>query len=104
MLCWLSLRLLAKLPTPIVRGVSRLSKLGVVKLYWSEENKSVLVALPWWRQGTAQSLTEYALLICGAGILVGMLWSMSGLAITEVMQLVLALVAPGSEFLVTGSF
>ena len=88
----------------IARGVSRLSRLGVVKIWHAPGSEFVLLTHPWWKPQRGQSLSEYALLLAAGGALVATLWFTFPLTLTQVVRWSLDVLAPGSSFLVSGSF
>jgi hypothetical protein len=86
----------------VARGVAVLSKLGLVSIWYSAESEAVLLTLPWWKPQSGQSLIEYASLLGIGGVLAWGLWSMLGLTVTEIVRIVLDVLAPGSSWLVSG--
>jgi hypothetical protein len=84
------------------RGVSVLSKLGLVKIWWHPGLRLIFISVPWWKQERGQSVNEYALLLGIGGVLAWGLWSMLGLTVTEAVRLVLSVIAPGSDWLFRG--
>jgi hypothetical protein len=70
----------------VARGVSVLSKLGVVRIYVMPQTEFVFITLPWWRPQSGQSLSEYALLLGGLGVLGWALWSTLAQAGTDVVR------------------
>jgi hypothetical protein len=88
----------------IARGVSLLSRLGLVSIWHAPGSELVFITVPWWKPQRGQSSIEYGLSIGVLGCLVWALWSMLQLTVTEVVHLVLDVIAPGSSWLVLGSF
>jgi hypothetical protein len=75
LLCSITLTRLAALPMVVARGVSLLSTLGLVRIWWNARLELVILSAPWWKPQSGQSLTEYALIVGGAGALCWVLWS-----------------------------
>ena len=74
MICCLTLMRLATWPRLAVRGVSLLSTLGLVKIYWSARHEVVLFTVPWWKPQRGQSST---VIVGAAGVLLWVLWFIS---------------------------
>jgi hypothetical protein len=86
MLCCLTLTQLARFPMAVVRGVSVLSTLGIVKIWHSSASSIIVLSWPWWKPANGQSLTEYALMLGVAGGLAWAVWSMFPLGLTELVR------------------
>jgi hypothetical protein len=95
LLCCLTLTQLAQFRMVVARGVSLLSRLGLVSIWYSAQNEYVLVTVPWWKPQRGQSLTEYGVTLGIAGGLAWVLLSMSGLTLIDLIRLTIHVLFSG---------
>jgi hypothetical protein len=93
MICCLTLTRLARWPRVAVRGVSLLSTLGLVSIWYSGRHELVMFGFPWWKPQRGQNLIEYALLLGLGGGLCWVAWSTLVLVVTRVFCLWLSSVS-----------
>jgi Flp pilus assembly pilin Flp len=89
----------------VVRGVSALSGLGIVSVWWSQRHELIMIGWPWWKPQKGQASIEYGLMLAVGGGLVLALWSMLGLTVTEWFWLVVHVLFGGcADWFRTGLF